>query len=384
VTPSMTDNVDGSLARQLAAPFVGAGPWRTDEVTDGNLNVVFRVTGADRSVIVKHAPPYLRVVGDGWPLTQDRVRIEAQALQLHGELAPGRGPTVLGVHLDHAAIVLEDLAGHEVWRTSLVNGRHVEGVAEQIGLYCARTLLGTSDLVMDPSRRKALGAQFVNPELCSITEELVFTAPYVDAESNRFDPAAAELARGLQADLPMRRAAAQLLWEFRTRREALVHGDLHTGSIMVADGDARVIDPEFAFFGPMAYDTGNVVANLAFAAIRHQELGNSAFADRVTGYARAFWDALTDEVRRIWPATQPWDAIFLADLLEDTGRYAATELVRRVVGLAHVTDIDSLDDEPRLCAQHRAVAGARSIALGPPVRTLDDLWNRMTTKETSP
>ena len=93
-----------------AAPFVGAGPWRTDEVTDGNLNVVYRVTGAERSVIVKHAPPYLRVVGDGWPLTQDRVRIEAQALQLHGELAPGRGPTVLGVHLDHAAIVLEDLA----------------------------------------------------------------------------------------------------------------------------------------------------------------------------------------------------------------------------------------------------------------------------------
>jgi 5-methylthioribose kinase len=97
-----------------------------------------------------------------------------------------------------------------------------------------------------------------------------------------------------------------------------------------------------------------------------------------------FWEALTDEVRLIWPATEPWDAIFLADLLEDTGRYAATELVRRVVGLAHVTDIDSLDDERRLRAQRRAVAGARSIALGPPVRTLDDLWNRMTTKETSP
>ena len=305
-------------------------------------------------------------------------------------MAPGSwrpaAPDRLGVDLDHAAIVLEDLAGHEVWRTSLVNGRHVEGVAEQIGLYCARTLLGTSDLVMDRTPRPQSARRAVRQPRALLHHpgELVFTAPYVDAESNRFDPAAAELARGLQADLPMRRAAAQLLWEFRTRREALVHGDLHTGSIMVADGDdARVIDPEFAFFGPMAYDTGNVVANLAFAAIRHQELGNSAFADQVTGYARAFWEALTDEVRRIWPATQPWDAIFLADLLKDTGRYAATELVRRVVGLAHVTNIDSLDDEPRLRAQRRAVAGARSIALGPPVRTLDDLWNRMTTKETS-
>ena len=378
----VTDNVDSSLALQLAAPFVGGGPWHTEEVGDGNLNVVYRVTGATASVIVKHAPPYLRVVGDAWPLTQDRIRIESQALQLHGDLAPGRGPLLLAVDLEHAAIILEDLIHHEVWRTSLVNGRHVEGIAEQVGQYCARTLLGTSDLIMDPARRKALGTQFVNPELCSITEELVFTAPYVDAESNRYDPAAVEIAAALRADLPMRRAAAQLLWEFRTRREALVHGDLHTGSIMVADGDARVIDPEFAFFGPMAYDTGNMVANLAFAAMRHQELGNTTFAGLVTGYAHQFWDTLTEEVRLIWPPAQPWEQMFLADLLKDTGRYAATELVRRIVGLAHVIDVDSLDDEPRLRVQHRAVAAARSVALGPPVRTLDDLWNRLTTKET--
>ena len=376
-------DVDGGLARQLAGPFVGAGPLRAEEIGDGNLNVVHRVTGTAGSVIVKHAPPYLRVVGDAWPLTQDRIRIESQALQLHAEMAPGRGPTLLAVDLEHAAIVLEDLREHEVWRTALVNGRHVEGVAEQLGRYCARTLLGTSDLVMDPARRKSLAAQFVNPELCSITEELVFTAPYVESASNRYDDAAAELAAGLRADLPMRRAAAQLLWEFRTRHEALVHGDLHTGSIMVADGDARVIDPEFAFFGPMAYDTGNVVANLAFAAIRHQEMGQDRFADTVTGYAHEFWQALTDEVRVVWPTTQPWDQIFTANLLGDTGRYAATELVRRIVGLAHVIDIDTLDDAARLRAQRRAVAGARSIALGPAVRTLDDLWNRMTTKETA-
>jgi 5-methylthioribose kinase len=379
----MDDDVDGGLARLLAAPFVGSGPLRADEIGDGNLNVVHRVTGSAGSVIVKHAPPYLRVVGDAWPLTQDRIRIEAQALALHAEMAPGRGPSVLAVDLEHAAIVLEDLGGHEVWRTSLVNGRHVEDIAEQLGRYCARTLLGTSDLMMDPARRKVLATQFVNPELCAITEELVFLAPYVEAESNRYDDAAAELAAGLRADLPMRRAAAQLLWEFRTRREALVHGDLHTGSIMVADGDARVIDAEFAFFGPMAYDTGNLVANLAFSAIRHQEMGQDAFAETVTGYAHQFWEALTDEVRVVWPADQPWDQIFTARLLADTGRYAATELVRRIVGLAHVADIDTLEDAARLSAQRRAVAGARSIALGPAVRTLDDLWNRMTSKETS-
>ena len=181
----MSEDVDGALARQLAAPFVGAGPLRADEIGDGNLNVVHRVTGSAGSVIVKHAPPYLRVVGDAWPLPQDRIRIESQALQLHAaQLDRFLIKTSIG-YPDREATVVEDLGTHEVWRSSLVNGRHVVGVAEQLGRYCARTLLGTSDLVMDPARRKSLSAQFVNPELCAITEELVFTAPYVDSASNR-------------------------------------------------------------------------------------------------------------------------------------------------------------------------------------------------------
>jgi Predicted kinase len=151
----------------------------------------------------------------------------------------------------------------------------------------------------------------------------------------------------------------------------------------VADGDARVIDLEFAFFGPMAYDTGNVLANLAFASIAHQERGNDAFARQITEYAQGFWNALYDEARLIWPTNEPWNEIFISDLLRDSARYAATELVRRIVGLAHVADIDSLADGPRLRAQRRAVSGARSLALGPPVRSLNDLWNRATQEEIS-
>ena len=42
--------------------------------------------------------------------------------------------------------------------------------------------------------------------------------------------------------------------------EALIHGDLHTGSIMVTESETRVIDPEFAFYGPMGFDVGAVSA----------------------------------------------------------------------------------------------------------------------------
>jgi 5-methylthioribose kinase len=370
------------LVLRLAAPHLPVGELTMDEIGDGNLNFVYRVRNGDASVIVKQAPPYLRAAGFGWPLTQDRIRIEAEALRSHGELAPGQVPRLLAVDPEGAALVLEDLREHVVWRTALIEGRHVPGAADLLGRYCARTLLGTCELLADPRQRTEMLAGFVNPELCAITEELVFTAPYLDAPSNNYDEATADLAASLRADLPLRRCAAQLLWEFRTRREALIHGDLHTGSVLVAAGDARAFDLEFAFFGPMAYDTGNVVANLAFAAIAHDEQQHDQFVAQIGDYATEFWAALRDEARLLWPHRQPWNEIFLSALLEDTARYAATELVRRTVGLAHVADIDSLDPAPRLRARQRAVAGARSLALGPAVRSITDLWTRATTEET--
>lgn len=44
--------------------------WKSNEVGDGNLNLVFIVKSEQGSVIVKQALPYVRLVGDSWPATQ--------------------------------------------------------------------------------------------------------------------------------------------------------------------------------------------------------------------------------------------------------------------------------------------------------------------------
>ena len=57
---------------------VGADPksWDVAEVGDGNLNLVFIVTGDLVKVIIKQALPYVRLVGDSWPLTLERAFFE--------------------------------------------------------------------------------------------------------------------------------------------------------------------------------------------------------------------------------------------------------------------------------------------------------------------
>lgn len=68
-----------------------------------------------------------------------------------------------------------------------------------------------------------------------------------------------------------------LICRFRERAQALIHGDLHTGSVMVTSDSTQVIDPEFAFYGPMGFDIGAFLGNLIlafFAQDGHSSEGN--------------------------------------------------------------------------------------------------------------
>lgn len=44
----------------------------------------------------------------------------------------------------------------------------------------AETLINTSDFVLDAKKKKALQKDTINPELCEISEDFVFTEPFYD------------------------------------------------------------------------------------------------------------------------------------------------------------------------------------------------------------
>ena len=53
--------------------------------------------------------------------------------------------------------------------------------------------------------------------------------------------------------------------KFIERSQALLHGDMHTGSLMVTQDTTYAIDAEFAVYGPIAFDVGKFMANLLLA-----------------------------------------------------------------------------------------------------------------------
>jgi 5-methylthioribose kinase len=344
-------------AQALLAPDE---PLICEEIGDGNLNLIFRVISARdraRSVIVKQALPYVRLVGESWPLSLDRARIESDALALHAQLCPGLVPRLY--HYDSALYltVMEDLRDAIIMRKGLIAGQRYPNFAGQIAEFLAQTLFKTSDLYLDSAAKKQAVIQFANPELCKLTEDVIFTEPYLaDAPNNRHNPLIdPALIGALRANQPLLREVRWLKWAFMTRAEALIHGDLHTGSIMVTPGRAWVIDPEFAYYGPMGFDVGAVLGNLVIsyaAQLAHSrdDRSRAEYQAYLLETVADVWERFAARFGELWREHGPAESAefrqpFLAELLRDSIGFAACKMIRRVLGVAHVIDLELIDDQ---------------------------------------
>jgi len=91
---------------------------------------------------------------------------------------------------------------------------------------------------------------------------VIFEDPYHASPNNRHTSPQLDAAAALRSDVAAKCAAARAKALFCERRQALLHGDMHTGSIMVAPETTFAIDSEFAFYGPMAFDLGKLLGEL--------------------------------------------------------------------------------------------------------------------------
>lgn len=362
------EGLDGVIDRMSIASV--------EEVGDGNLNLVFIVKDtAGRGVVVKQALPYVRLVGPDWPMSEQRADREAAALRIHGALDPERTCALL--HYDPAryAMVIEDLTDHRVWRRALNEGIRNEGAAHDMGLYVANVAFGTSVLGMHHQEQKQQLAASINPELCEITEDLVFTEPYVDAGRNSVIAANEPDARALAEDDRMVDEMGLMKLRFMTVAQALVHGDLHTGSVMVRREEegghsVKAFDPEFSFYGPIGFDLGALWANYAIAAARAFALGEDDRAAWALDLLDETWRAFDGRMRELWPERRD-PRVFrdgmldrmLDELRMDAAGFAAAKMARRIVGLAKNSDIETLPEELREGAARGVLLAARRIAV---------------------
>ncbi|MBU0830991.1 MAG: S-methyl-5-thioribose kinase, partial [Alphaproteobacteria bacterium] len=209
--------------------------------------------------------------------------------------------------------------------------------------------------------------------------------PYFEATLNRhttpqLDPLVAEL----RSDRDLKVEAQRLKHIFSAKAETLCHGDLHTGSVMVTEHETRVIDPEFAFYGPISFDVGMLIANFwmsYFSQAGHEPTPGARDDMRLylLETIETLWDTFRSEFANLW-RTERRGILYQASLFEDRRDplaaeqalntvideiwsemlgFAGIEIHRRILGLAHNADFETIADP-----EHRASCECKALKLG--------------------
>jgi 5-methylthioribose kinase len=365
------------------------------EVGDGNLNFVYFASNAKRpekSVVVKQAPPFLRLVGKTWPLTRHRMEREVAALRRFGALCPQHVPRVYHADNERFLMVMQRLSSHRILRQGLMDGIVYPKLAGHLSTYLAHTLFFGSDLYLAPDVKKQAVSAAINGELCKITEDLVFTYPFEDHASNVYSAAfpRAEIER-LWRSPALRVAVGEMKWSFMNDAQTLLHGDLHTGSIMVNQDETYVIDPEFAFYGPIGFDVGALLANFLLAFFSREWHGRIDGADPqpfqswLLAQVVEVWNGFATQFLDLWRAheeasganvtpfigddpahecAEAFRAAFMRRLFADTLGFAGCKMIRRIVGMAKVAEITSIPDAAvRAAVEVRCLQCAEALLL---------------------
>ncbi len=274
---------------------------------EGNMNVVLRIKTNKRTFILKQSRPFVQKYPD-LPAPIDRINVEKKFYDLMDQNS--FFPEILGYLPSDYILLLEDLGKGEDL-TSLYNTRRI-----------------TSDLIKEFTlglyyihKKKAPADYPENIELRKLNHDHIFELPFKENNSFNLD----HIQKGLEnLSNPFKKNNSlkeKVLYAgkiYLEKGNTLLHGDYYPGSWMRVGDNNYVIDPEFSFVGPKAFDLGVMSAHIIIAS------GKTSFLE---------------EIYNMYPAKAEFKKISL---------YCGIEIIRRLIGLAQLPIKRSLMEKKEL------------------------------------
>ena len=340
------------------------------EIGDGNINYIFKVENKidGKSIVLKQADKLLR--SSGRPLDLTRSKIEANILRIENDLAPHFVPEIYFYDEIMCVLAMEDISEYKNLRTDLIAGKIFPNFADNISEFLSRTLLLTTDLFMNKFEKKKNVKEFINPELCDISECLVFTEPYDNNKNRNIITTGNEefVENMLYKNENLHFAILKLREKFMNYSQSLIHGDLHSGSIFINEKGIKIIDPEFSFYGPMAYDIGNVIGNLYFPLYRAKFFmeDSKKKEEFINWLEKCILDIpilFSEKCKLLWEKyskdkllkNKKFRDYYIENIVKDSLAYAGTEMIRRTVGDAKVLELTSLENSEKKLELERSL-----------------------------
>ncbi|MEM1445641.1 MAG: phosphotransferase [Planctomycetota bacterium] len=291
---------------------------RVERAGEGNMNVTLRVVLRgqrvhERSVILKQARPWVAKY-PAIPAPLERVSIERKFYETVADdpratqTVASRMPTLLGGDDATHTLLLEDLGPvGDLSAIYTTDAMRSDDAAE-----LAAWLRALHDVTESKPPEG-----FKNESMRALNFEHLFEVPVQEnngLDLDSIEPGLATAAATLREDKDYREQLRVTGEAYRAsyagaEHVCLLHGDFFPGSWLRGGPRRRlrVIDPEFAFVGPRAFDVGVAIGHFALAGRR----------DLADAFRAAYGSPLG---------------------LDDGGvsRFAATEVMRRLIGVAQL------------------------------------------------
>ena len=244
-----------------------------EEIGDGNLNFVYRVfdaTRPERSLVLKQAPPYIKILGPNYPLPPERLTYESRALAIYNRLASGTVPAQHYFDSENAVIAMADLRGYHLLRDELIAGHVNSTISEKIGRFMGVVHSQTHVENLDLETANMYREDFANTVMQAITADYVFTLPYTEHETNFYTEGLEPHVKRLKTDEVFLQQTSAPKSDLRQRtarynaRRPSIPGVLWCKAIR-----RRLLIPNSPFTGPLDLTLGCTGANHLLAYFSH-------------------------------------------------------------------------------------------------------------------
>lgn len=223
------------------------------------MNLTLRLVTDRRSIIVKQARPWVEKYPQ-IPAPDTRALVEiafyeaaARRTALHEAM-----PKLLGSDRDARVLVLEDLGEARDFTSLYAGERLTDTDLEALVSY----------LVALHVRWKELPKIFTNREMRALNHEHIFRLPLArdnGLDLDAFTPGLRAASEPLKSDSSYVERVTELGELYLSDGDVLNHGDYFPGSWLRPAAGVRIIDPEFCFVGPPAFDVGFMIGHLHLA-----------------------------------------------------------------------------------------------------------------------
>lgn len=348
------------------------------ESVDGYVNLIYHIYDKNgKSMILKQIVNQPRSQNEEmegsknstrlqeWTLDLGRLRIEIAVLIFWNSVYPGICPEIYLFDEENAIIVMEDLTDHSLLRYEHCRMTEHPQFPEQFGAFMAKNLFYSSDLHLTKYKKQALEKFFDNPEYTAL-DFFLFEDCTMVSDNRYMPPETWRLRKAILDDEQIQNTVKQLRHQFLTSKECLIHTDLHASNIMINDHSMKIIDTEFAGFGPIAQDWGRLIASFClnffswYGDTNHSQGEKAVFRAYLLKAINQMYQTFESEFRTLWNKNKAENYQlkrldidqYLLVHFQDALQYAALNAASRIGDRGLCYDLERLEPKNRVYPQN--------------------------------